>query len=160
MASVPLHAGLLWRRRGSGWALIIGGRLSDRIGPRSIVLGGLALAAAGSAILATLDAHTAPWLLSSALVVSGAGLGGVLVPVMTAALRGLRHEQLPRASTAARIFQQIGISMAIAVLTVILTRQLAGHAPADAFAHTFRWQLLFTAIAVVPALFLPKTLDR
>jgi MFS family permease len=145
---------------GLGLALIIGGRLSDKIGPRVIVLAGLALAAAGSAVLTTLGANRAAWLLSAALVVSGAGLGAVLAPVMTAALRGLKHEQLPRASTAARIFQQIGISMAIAVLTVILQRQLAGHRPGDAFAHTFAWQLVFTAVAAVPALFLPKTIHR
>jgi EmrB/QacA subfamily drug resistance transporter len=158
----PLHAGLLMAPQGIGLglALIIGGRLSDKIGPRLIVLAGLVLAATGSAILATLGSNPPTWLLSTALVLGGAGLGSVLVPVMTAALRGLRHEQLPRASTAARIFQQIGISMAIASLTVILQRQLVGHLPADAFGHTFAWQLVFTAIAVVPALFLPKTLKH
>jgi hypothetical protein len=61
---------------------------------------------------------------------------------------------VPHASSATRILQQVGGAFGTAVLAVILARQAAAHPLAVAFDHTFWWSLAFTALAVVPALFL------
>jgi hypothetical protein len=76
--------------------------------------------------------------------------------VMVGAFHDLRAEQIPHASSTTRIAQQLGGAFGTAVLAVILQRQLTGHDSAAAFDTTFWWVLEFTAVAVVPALLLPR----
>ena len=68
--------------------------------------------------------------LGAALVVRGAGLGAMIVPATTAAYHDLRNEDaIPRATSAVRIFQQVGGSLGTALLAVILQHQAANLAP-------------------------------
>jgi MFS family permease len=142
-------------------ALPIVGRLTDRIGPRPIALVGMVLATLATIPYTQVAANTSELALGAALVVRGAGLGALFVPATTAAYYGLRTEAIPRASSAVRIFQQVGASFGTAVLAVILEHQAAGTATAGptrlaaAFGHTFRWAVGFTAAAFIPALLLP-----
>jgi EmrB/QacA subfamily drug resistance transporter len=161
-----LDAGLLLAPQGLGMmiALPIVGRLTDRIGPRPIVLVGLTLATLGTIPYAQVGPHTSELALGAALVIRGAGLGAMFVPAITAAYRGLANEAIPRATTAVRIFQQVGASFGTAVLAVILQHQVASHAGAGAaglataFGHTFWWAVGFTALAAISALLLPTGL--
>jgi EmrB/QacA subfamily drug resistance transporter len=163
-----LHAGLLLAPQGLGLgvALILAGRLSDRIGPRPIVLVGLALTAGGTLACTRISAETSMFFLSAALLVNGLGIGAALVPAMTGAYRGLATEAVARATSSVRIFQQLGGSFGIAILAVVLQQQMSAtdargvqgaESIAAAFAHTFWWALGFTALALVPTLFLPST---
>ncbi|MFR9780936.1 MDR family MFS transporter [Micromonospora sp. MS34] len=163
-----LHAGLLLAPQGLGMAvgLVGAGRLTDRIGPRPIVLAGLALAAAGTLAYTQVAADTSQLLLAAALVVSGVGMGATIVPVLASPYRGLPRPAIPRATSAIRIFQQLGGAFGGAVLAVVVQRQLATHvAPgqldpggrAAAFGATFWWVLGFTLAAVLPALLLPAS---
>ena len=157
-----LQAGLLLVPQGVGTliALIVMGKLGDRLPPRATALTGLGLAAAGTVPYAFVGAHTSEWLLGTALVVRGAGLGFAIVTIMAAGFIDLRSEQVPRAASAVRIFQQVGGSLGTAVLAVILARHIGSdHAPAhvaSAFATTFWWALGLTVLAVLPALELPR----
>ncbi|MGH3255127.1 MAG: hypothetical protein ACRDOU_06895 [Streptosporangiaceae bacterium] len=108
--------------------------------------------------------HTSVVLLGAALVVRGAGLGAATIAPMAGAFQGLPKADLPHASSAIRITQQVGGSFGAAVLVVILTRQAAAHTAArtaraaglaTAFGHTFWWCVGFTALAVIPALLMP-----
>lgn len=166
-----LRAGALLAPQGVGLAvsLIVSGRLTDRIGPRPIVLAGLLLTGAGTLVFTQVSTHTGAVELTAALLASGAGLGAVLVPVTAAALRGVRSAAIPRAVTATRIFQQVGASFGGAVLAVVLQRQIADRAAgaaggrpdpaalAGAFGSAFWWALAFLALAAIPALLLPAT---
>ncbi|MDN3358538.1 MDR family MFS transporter [Actinomadura sp. DC4] len=162
-----LHAGLLLSPLGLGMAvaLVAAGRLTDRVGARSIALTGLLLGTASTIVYTRLGAHTDQLLLAGSLFVSGMGLGAAIVPVMASAYRGLTETEIPRATSAVRIFQQLGGAFGSAVLTVVLQRQVldqtAGRPdPArlsSAFGHTFHWVLGFTLVAIVPALFLPRS---
>ena len=156
-----LTAGLLMVPQGLGSLLprTLAGQLTDRIGPRLVVLAGVALAAAGTVPFALAGLHTSYWLLGAALVVRGAGLGTATIAVMAGAFGGLSREQVPHASSATRIVQFVGGSFGAAVLVaVILDRQVAAHAAAGAaglataFGHTFWWCTGFTALALLPAL--------
>jgi EmrB/QacA subfamily drug resistance transporter len=159
-----LDAGLLLAPQGLGMmiALPIVGRLTDRIGPRPIVLVGLVLATLGTIPYGVVGPGTSEVALGAWLVLRGAGLGAIFVPALTAAYYGLRNEEFPRATSAVRIFQQVGASFGTAVLAVILQQQVARHAAggpaglATAFGHTFWWAVGFTALACVPALLLPR----
>src|SRR6266511_811396 len=135
-----LHTGLLLVPMGLGMgvSLMAAGRLADRLPQRPI---------------------------AATLVASGAGIGAVLVPVMAASVRGLNSHAIPRATTASRIFLQLGGSLGAAVVLIVLSRQIAGRVTptgrpssadlAAAFGHTFWWVLAFAALAAVPALLLP-----
>jgi EmrB/QacA subfamily drug resistance transporter len=156
-----LDAGLLLAPQGLGMmiALPIVGRLTDRIGPRPIVLVGMALATLGTLPYAQVGADTSEVALGAWLMVRGAGLGAIFVPAMAASYYGLRIDEYPRATSAVRSFQQVGASFGTAVLAVILQHQSRGATDAaglaDAFGHTFWWAVGFTALAFVPALLLP-----
>ncbi len=160
-----LNAGLLLAPRGIGMAvaLIVAGKLSDRVGPRPIVLVGLLLSGLSTLAYTGIGDHTSLLALSLLLVVNGAGLGAALVPSLAAPYRGLRTQEIPRATSAIRILQQLGGSFGVAILAVVLQRELlhqVHHAAslAAAYGQTFWWALAFIALAAIPALMLPGTL--
>ena len=160
-----LTAGLLMVPQGLGSIAprTLAGKLTDRLGPRPVILAGIALAALGTIPFALAGLGTNYWLLGAALVVRGAGLGLATIAVTAGAFQGLSREQVPHASSAIRIVQFVGGSFGAAVLVaVILDRQAVAHAAAGAaglaaaFAATFWWCVGFTVLALVPALFLPS----
>jgi EmrB/QacA subfamily drug resistance transporter len=159
-----LTAGLLMVPQGLGSLLprTLAGRLTDKIGPRLVVMAGIALAAAGTIPFALAGPKTSDWALGTALVVRGAGLGAATIAVMAGAFQGLSQAQVPHASSATRIVQYLGGSFGAAVLVaVILERQAAAHPGAaglaTAYAGTFWWCVGFTALALLPALLLSSS---
>lgn len=149
--------GLLLAPQGLGSLLARAiGPMTDRVGPRPVVLASLAMTAAGTVPFALADEHTSEWVLAPALVILGVGLSAANMAVMVGAFRDLRAEQIPHASSTTRIAQQLGGAFGTAVLAVILQRELTGHSGAAAFDATFLWVVAFTVVAVVPALLLPR----
>lgn len=125
----------------------IAGRFTDTLGARWIAFAGLAVVAVATVPFALVTATTPAWWLSVCLVVRGAGLGAVTVPVMAAAYVGLSRPQIPHASILTRTAQQIGGSFGTAVLAVVLQR--------TSFGTAFWWSIAFTLIAVLLTLLLP-----
>jgi len=66
------------------------GRLTDRLGPRLVVIPGLALTVLGTLAFALAGPAPSDWLLSASLIVRGAGLGAVTIAVMAGAFRASR----------------------------------------------------------------------
>ena len=187
-----LSAGLLIAPQGLGAMLTmpIAGRLTDRIGPGKLVLPGMVLIAAGMAVFTTVTADSSYVLLLGALFVSGLGMGMTMMPIMSAALASLTHQQVARGSTMMNIVQQTAGSIGTAVMSVILTNQVLnspeataysavtqGQVPsdqvppevltagqsslADAFGHTYLVAVVLIVLCLVPALFLPrKRIDK
>jgi MFS family permease len=160
-----LSAGLLLAPQGLGTLLprLVIGKLTDRLGPRPVVLAGTVIAVLGTVPFALAGAHTSEILLSLALVVRGAGLGAATIAVMAAAYEGLARAEIPHASSATRIAQQVGGAFGASVLAVILQRQAAGHAGAGlagAFGATFWWCLSLTVLGLAPALLLTSRRSR
>jgi MFS family permease len=158
-----LGAGLLLAPQGLGMLCTRGyaGRLTDRIGARPVVLGGFLLSMAGTLAYTQAGVHTSEVLLGASLVVRGAGLGMVTIPIMATAYLGLRSDQVAHASIATRITMQLGGAFGAAVFALILQTQLASHASgglvglATAFDNAFWWSVGLTALAIIPAWFLP-----
>jgi EmrB/QacA subfamily drug resistance transporter len=182
-----LNAGLLLAPQGLGAMLTmpVSGRLTDKIGPGKLVLGGIVLIAAGMGVFTQVTADSSYVLLLGSLFVMGMGMGMTMMPIMSAALASLTDQQIARGSTMMNIVQQTAGSIGTAVMSVILTNQVQGSQaaqtysrvmqgtePADrvpagllaqgrsalagAFGHTYVVALVLIVLCIVPALFLPR----
>jgi EmrB/QacA subfamily drug resistance transporter len=178
-----LDAGLLLAPQGVGAAIMmpIAGKLTDDLGPGKIVLGGLSLLFLGMLGFTQVGADTSFWFLGSSQFLIGLGMGAAMMPAMSAAYQTLQRQQLARATTALNIIQRVGGSIGTALLSVVLTHQLASRLPggtegglaaaqsvppaareriapdiADAFGNTFWVAAGIIALAVIPALLLPR----
>ncbi|HEY6759253.1 MAG TPA: DHA2 family efflux MFS transporter permease subunit [Baekduia sp.] len=178
-----LDAGLLLAPQGLGAAIMmpIAGKLTDETGAGRIVLGGLALLFVGLLGWSQVDAHTSYWVLGGSQFLMGLGMGAAMMPAMSAAYQTLQRPQIARATTALNIIQRVGGSIGTAFLSVVLTHQLASRLPgagerglsaaqsvpadaralvapriAEAFGHTFWFAAGAVALAVIPALMLPR----
>jgi EmrB/QacA subfamily drug resistance transporter len=152
-----MAAGLLLAPQGIGSMMTRGlaGRLTDRVGPRPVMLAGLALTAAGTFAFACSGPAASQWLLGASLLIRGAGLAPVTIAVGAGTYQEVPLASVPDASMTARIIQQLGGSLGSAVLAVILASALARHhaAPVLAFDVAFRWAIVFTVAALIPAAF-------
>ncbi|MFJ4790424.1 MDR family MFS transporter [Streptomyces sp. NPDC088794] len=145
-----IAAGLLLAPQGLGSLLArVTGPLTDRVGPRPVVVAGLLLTALGTLPFAF--RHPVPALLPAALVVRGLGMSAANMAVMVGAYEGLDRRRIPDAGTAIRVLQQLGGSFGTAVLAALLTRGTG----ATAFPHTFAWTTVFTVVACAVGLCLP-----
>ncbi|ADP82445.1 MDR family MFS transporter [Pseudofrankia inefficax] len=156
-----LGAGLLMIPQGVGTLLSrrLSGRYTDRYGPRWVGLVGFAAVALATVPFAFVTADTSKVLLMAALLVRGAGVGVATIPLTGAAYIGLGHSEIPHASIVIRVAQQLGGSMGVAVLAVVLQHAAGGaHTRAaltGAFGEAFWWSVAFTAAAVPICLLLP-----
>jgi EmrB/QacA subfamily drug resistance transporter len=175
-----LDAGLLLAPQGLGaaTAMPIAGRLTDKRGAGRIVPFGVVAALLGTFTYTQLTADTSFLLLALSLYVRGVGLGMTMMPSMAAAYQTLDRAAVPRATTSINIIRTVGGSLGTAILSVVLERQIAaglGHGGGDlgslrtgggavqvaaplahAFAGTFWWAVGLTALALFPALLLPR----
>lgn len=180
-----LRTGLLLIPQGLGaaCAMPLAGTLTDRIGARLVVVTGVVVALAGTAAYTQIRADSPYWYLSGALFLIGVGLGATIVPSMAVAYQGLAREEVPRATSAINTIQRIAGSLGTAMLAVVLQRAIASELPglgggiagasalarrdpahvppllAHAFATTFIVAVVLAAIAVVPAMLLPRRRD-
>ncbi|RNL86945.1 DHA2 family efflux MFS transporter permease subunit [Halostreptopolyspora alba] len=137
-------------------ALPLSGRLTDRIGPRPVLLAGTAVAA-----LATLPYVLVPKAddlgLGAALFVRGAGLAFATVPITVAAYDRLAPTDIPGATTLLSVVQRVGGSFGTAVLLSVVDRQLAtGDSSLQAYGFAFGCTLVLSLVALVPAALLPR----
>ncbi|MEO5662136.1 MAG: DHA2 family efflux MFS transporter permease subunit [Nocardioides sp.] len=123
-----LGAGLLLAPQGIGAMITmpIAGILADKIGPGKIVLVGITVITVGMAMFTQIGADTSYAYMLGALFIMGLGMGGTMMPIMTAALATLTAHNVARGSTLLNITQQVAASMGTALFSVILTNELKG----------------------------------
>jgi EmrB/QacA subfamily drug resistance transporter len=155
--------GLLLAPQGLGAALALplAGRLTDTFGARGVASAGMVLAALGMLAYTQVGPGTSYLYLSAALLVVGAGVGATVVPSMAAAFQALARAETPRATSALNVIQRLGGAVGTALFAIVLSRQAeagpgGAGALAGAFGTTFWVAAGLIAVAVVPALLLPK----
>jgi MFS family permease len=156
----------------------LAGVLTDRIGARTVVSSGIAIALVATLAFTQIGADTPSLYLSAALLVLGFGIGGTIMPSMAAAFAELTHEETPRATSAINAIQRIAGGIGTALFAIVLQRVIATDVPgsqggvrglselsqqadarsavADAFGTTFWVAVGLIALAIVPALLLPR----
>ena len=159
----PLVAGLLVAPQGIGAALAmpIAGRLTDRYGGGIVATGGLILVAVATIPLTLVTAHTNDGWLAAVLLVRGLGIGCSLMPTTAAAYSTLNRSEIPRATSAISVLQQLGGSIGVTILAVTLQSHLRTATTAStrshAFADTFVEAAVFAAVALAGAVTLATT---
>jgi EmrB/QacA subfamily drug resistance transporter len=182
-----LSTGLLLAPQGLGAMLTmpVAGRLTDKIGPGKLVLGGIVIIAVGMSVFTQVAADSSYTVLLGGLFVLGLGMGMTMMPIMSSAMASLTHHQVARGSTLMNIVQQTAGSIGTAVMSVILTNQVLDSQAAttysavtqgrvaaeqvppevlsqgqaalsNAFGTTYTVALVLVVLCIVPALFLPR----
>ena len=162
------------------------GKLVDKVGAKPVVLPGIVLILVGFISFTQIGVRTSYWSTSATLFVMGLGMGCTMMPLMTSALATLTDHKIARGSTLMNIVQQVGASLGAAIMSVVLTNQMASHGvdaakmstqqvpadqmtpqiqaqihqllvgAADSFGTTFIVATVIVACTIVPALFLAK----
>ncbi|MDR2783770.1 MAG: multidrug efflux MFS transporter [Treponema sp.] len=160
-------AGLMLAPQGIGMLLTRGaaGKLTDRIGAGFVVIGGLIVTAIGTVPFLFAGPETGKVFLMAALLVRGAGLGGVTIPIMASIYDELKQDEITHGTIVTRILQQIGGAFGTAILSMQFQHYLPQNASSPelvgkAFNLVFVWSLGFTVVSIIPALALIRTRDR
>jgi EmrB/QacA subfamily drug resistance transporter len=121
-----LFTGWLLAPQGVGAMLTmpVAGVLADKIGPGKIVLVGISVITVGMAMFTQIGADTSYTYILGALFIMGLGMGGTMMPIMTAALATLTAHNVARGSTLLNITQQVAASIGTALFSVILTNEI------------------------------------
>ncbi|MDF9816873.1 DHA2 family efflux MFS transporter permease subunit [Streptomyces sp. SPB162] len=118
------------------------GRLSDRIGGKYLLMAGLVMYAAGMFSIVLIAGPTSPWYaFIPATVVTGLGVGCVIAPMSTEAMRNVDPRLAGAASGVNNTIRQIGSVVGAAIVGGLLQNRLAaelhaGRTYADAFVAT------------------------
>ena len=135
-------------------AIVIGGRLTDRVDTRYVIVAGLALFALSSLLLAFSGAGTSFAALAAWLIIGRTGLGMLIPALNVGAVQSLSGTELAYASAAVNFVRQLGGAAGVNILAVVLEWRLAVQGPAGnagAFHQCFALVTLAFAMAIMPA---------
>lgn len=143
-AILPFSVGLI----ATAWAA---SRLLPRYGPRPLLVGGALAATVAMIWLARLQTSAGyPVGVLPAMIVMGAGLGLVFVPLSSIALTGVRPSDAGVASALLNATQQIGGAVGVALLNTLYTASQTRSAAAGSTtleSHLAGYRLAFTVSA-------------
>src|SRR5947207_4380852 len=164
----PLQAGASFLP----WTLLIivlapqAGRLSDRIGPRPFVAGGMVVLAGSLFWFAHLGVAESVWKLLPGMILGGVGMSAAMAPVTAAAMSSVRPDKAGVGSAVLNSMRQVGGSLGIAIMGAIVASGVSsGLAAGDprpvAFVHGFHHALeVAGVIALAGALIAVATLQH
>jgi fucose permease len=128
----------------------LGMRGLQRVGARTVVVGGLVLAGAGAILLAMApDRASYATDLLPGLLMMGAGIGLVFVTVSITAMADIAHDDAGLASGLMQTSHEIGAALGVAVMSTVATTAGAGAGVAAGYGDGF---IAAAAIAGVLAL--------
>ncbi|MEU6811657.1 DHA2 family efflux MFS transporter permease subunit [Streptomyces sp. NPDC046831] len=153
-----LESGLLLAPLGLGTliGMPVAGNLADKLGAKRLVPVGALLIGAGALVFTQSDADSSQVALTVAQLAAGFGMGLVGAPTMGSVYRTVPGEAVAGATGAVFILNQIGASLGIAVVALLLQGGGAHTAPtADSFGNAFWWPVAAAVVVLVAGLLLP-----
>jgi EmrB/QacA subfamily drug resistance transporter len=98
----------------------VAGKLSDRIGSRWLMGGGMVLVSLSLVFFSLLDASSSFWNLLPALLVGGAGMALAMTPTTSAAMGSVPVDQAGVGSGVLNSMRQVGGALGVAIMGAIL----------------------------------------
>ncbi len=131
----------------------LAGRLSDRLGSRWLLTGGMTLVAVQLLYFSRLGVHETFWSLLPGMLLGGVGMASVMAPASAAALSGVAVDKAGVGSAVMNSSRQLGGSMGVALIGAIMTHEIGGSRTPEAFVHGLSVSLeIAAAIAAVGAI--------
>ena len=134
------------------WTLLIivlapiAGRMSDRIGPRPLVVGGMIVITGSLLIFASLGENATFWNLLPAMLLGGIGMSGAMAPTTAAAMHSVRPDKAGVGSAVLNSARQVGGSLGIAIMGAIVAASATpGQADPEDFLRGFHHALITAA---------------
>jgi EmrB/QacA subfamily drug resistance transporter len=118
----------------------IAGKLSDRVGSRWLMAGGMSVVAVCCLLLSTVTLHSGFWNMVPAFLLGGLGMSFVMTPMSAAAMGAAPVDKAGVASGVLNTFRQVGVALGIGVMGAIVADRAAaaargGSTPPEAFVH-------------------------
>jgi EmrB/QacA subfamily drug resistance transporter len=154
------------------WTLLIillapqAGKLSDRIGPRPLVVFGMLVLAGSLFVFSRMGVQESFWALLPGMLLGGVGMSSAMAPVTAAAMSSVRPDKAGVGSAVLNSMRQVGGSLGIAIMGAIVADGVssalaAGDSRSEAFLHGFHHALdLAAVLAVVGAVIAALTLHH
>ncbi len=100
------------------------GALTDRIGARWLIGGGLSLVSISLVLFAQLDQQSDFWNILPGLLVGGTGMGLTMTPVTAAAMSAVKVDKAGVGSAVLNSMRQIGGSLGIAIMGAVVASEV------------------------------------
>jgi MFS family permease len=122
----------------------IAGKLSDRIGSRWLMTGGMTVVAICCLELSTVSLTSSFWQMLPGFILGGLGMSFVMTPMSAAAMGAVSVDKAGVASGVLNTFRQVGVALGIAIMGAIITNRASAAARGGADApHAFVHGLTF-----------------
>jgi EmrB/QacA subfamily drug resistance transporter len=113
----------------------LAGRLSDRLGSRWLLTGGMAIFAVQLLYFSRLGVHEGFWNLVPGMLLGGLGVPAVMAPASAAALSGVSVDRAGVGSAVLNSSRQLGGSIGVALMGAIMVHEIGGRQTPAAFVH-------------------------
>src|SRR5436190_6974636 len=128
----------------------IAGKLSDRVGSRWLMAGGMTVVATCCLLLSTVTLHSTFWHMLPAFLLGGLGMSFVMTPMSAAAMGAAPVAKAGVASGVLNTFRQVGVALGIAITGAIVANRAAaaaarGASPPEAFVHGLTFAMRISA---------------
>src|SRR5262249_10134683 len=117
----PMAIGVIMMAPLAGW-------LYARVGPRRLMMAGMAGITLTTLAFLWVDLATEGWWIRGIMLARGWSFGLTLIALQTAAFATVRSEDMGRASAAYNVTRQVAASFGVALLATVLTSRLGAHA--------------------------------
>jgi len=108
-------------------AVVVGGRLVDKIGVRAVVIPGLIILGIASWQFTYITVNSPVNTLQLSLIMRGLGIGLCIQPLMVSALAEVPPQRLAQASSVSTVIRFVGSSLGVAVLSTLVQTQSSIH---------------------------------
>lgn len=129
MGLSPLESGLTTFPQAIGVATMAqpAARLYKRIGPRRMMMAGIAGATLTTLAFLLVDLQTSQWWIALIMLTRGWSFGLAMIPLQTATFATISSEDTGRASAIFNAGRQVAASFGVALLATVLTNRLIHH---------------------------------
>lgn len=144
----------------------IAGKLSDHVGSRWLMAGGMTVVAVCCLLLSTVTLHSSFWHMLPGFILGGLGMSFTMTPMSAAAMGAAPVAKAGVASGVLNTFRQVGVALGIAIMGAIIADRAGaaargGASPPEAFVHGLTFGMRVSAAicfgaALVAALFVRR----